>query len=81
MPAVINGSTSGHPLLDGEAWNALVNGKRIWPVLTKSKAASLTDRWIADPPRAWAPSSRATVAGTKITITHATAESGIVTVE
>lgn len=71
MPAIINGHVCGHPLHGGKAWNAVYKGRRIWPVLTESKAASLTDRWIASPPRAYAPGGRATASGSKLTITNA----------
>lgn len=77
MPAIVNSHICGHPLHDGKAWNAAYKGHRLWPALTESEAASLTDRWIASPPRAYAPSSRATLAGSKITITHAVISGGI----
>lgn len=81
MPAIINGHACGHPLHDGKAWNAVYESHRIWPALTESKAASLTDRWIASPPRAYAPSSRAAVTGSRLTITNAAINNGIITLQ
>lgn len=81
MPAIINGHPAGHPLHAGKAWNALVDGKRIWPAMSATQAAELADRWIVSPPRLHTPSSRATLAGSKLTITHAAINGNTITVQ
>lgn len=81
MPAIVNSHICGHPLHDGKAWNAAYKGHRLWPALTESEAASLTERWVASPPRAYAPSSRAAVAGSKLTITQAAIDGDTITLQ